>query len=394
MTVKKLSEVCDFQNGFAFKSSKFKSTGYPILRISNIQKNEISTKDLVFFDPSDYKENFERYKVVKDDILIAMSGGTTGKLGVNTTNDIYYLNQRVGKFSPRKDILRQYLYYFLQTKSEESLKIAGGAAQPNLSTEQIKNFEIPVPSISEQQQIVEKLDTAFDLIDRAKANIEKNIQNAKELFQSKLNQVFSTKGEGWEEKPLGEVCKTGSGGTPLKSHSEYYINGNIPWLVSGEVNNRTITHSKNFITQKGLDNSSARLFPKDSVLIAMYGATAGQVGILRFESASNQAVCAIFPNKNFSPDFLYYAFLFKKAELISKAVGNAQPNISQIKIKETIVPVIALNDQEKIVRQLDQLSAQTEFLQQKYQQKLANLEELRKSILEKAFKGELITKTI
>src|SRR5690606_5019560 len=99
MTVKKLSEVCDFQNGFAFKSSKFKSTGYPILRISNIQKNEISTKDLVFFDPSDYKENFERYKVVKDDILIAMSGGTTGKLGVNTTNDIYYLNQRVGKFS-------------------------------------------------------------------------------------------------------------------------------------------------------------------------------------------------------------------------------------------------------------------------------------------------------
>lgn len=393
MTLKKLSEVCDFQNGFAFKSSKFKSNGCPILRISNIQNNEISTKDLVFFDPSDYKDNFERYKVVKDDILIAMSGGTTGKLGVNTTNDIYYLNQRVGKFSPRQDILRQYLYYFLLTKSEESLKIAGGAAQPNLSTEQIKNFEIPVPPLSDQQQIVEKLDTAFDLIDRAKANIEKNIHNAKELFQSKLYSVFDKvlrEELNTEWLPLGKLCKTGAGGTPLKSKNEYYENGNIPWLLSGEVNNRNITQTKNFITQQGLDNSSARLFPKNSVLIAMYGATAGQVGILRFEASSNQAVCAIYPNEKFNPDFMYYTFLYKKSELIGKAVGNAQPNISQIKIKETEVPVMSVLAQQKIVTLLDKFSGSTNVLQQKYQQKIANLEELKKSILEKAFKGELI----
>ena len=212
------------------------------------------------------------------------------------------------------------------------------------------------------------------------------------MFQSKLNQIFSQKGEhytNWQWIQLGKICKTGSGGTPLKSKKEYYENGDIPWLLSGEVNNRNITSSRNFITQKGLDNSSAKLFPKDSVLIAMYGATAGQVGILRFESTSNQAVCAIFPNEKFISDFLYYTFLFKKNELIGKAVGNAQPNISQIKIKETEVPLLELEEQQQIVTQLDKLQEQTNLLVIKYQQKLANLEELKKSILEKAFKGEL-----
>src|SRR5690606_31988326 len=267
-----LSEVYDFQTGLAFKSRRFKSTDYPILRITNIEKNEISTKDLVFVDPSDYKENFERYKVVKDDILIAMSGGTTGKLGVNTTNDIYYLNQRVGKFSPRKDILRQYLYYFLQTKSEESLKIAGGAAQPNLSTEQIKNFEIPVPSISEQQQIVEKLDTAFDLIDRAKANIEKNIQNAKELFQSKLNQVFSEKGEGWEEKIMQDLCEKITDGT---HQTPTYFDSGYIFLSSRNVTSGKIDWDNiKYIDEKQHKELHKRVSPRrGDILLAKNGTT-------------------------------------------------------------------------------------------------------------------------
>ena len=143
----------------------------------------------------------------------------------------------------------------------------------------------------------------------------------------------------WEVKKLGEVCVTRAGGTPLKSHKEYYLNGTIPWLRSGEVCKKDIFISKLKITRKGLINSSAKLFPKNTVLVAMYGATAGQVGILRFESTTNQAICGILPNSKFIPEFLYYKLLSIKKELISQAIGGAQPNISQTKIKNTLVSI-------------------------------------------------------
>jgi type I restriction enzyme S subunit len=159
---------------------------------------------------------------------------------------------------------------------------------------------------------------------------------------------------GWQWKQLGEVCKTGSGGTPLKAKKEHYEGGTIPWLMSGEVSQGEVREATNFITQKGLENSSARLFPKNTVLVAMYGATAGQVGILRFEAATNQAVCGILPSKQFLPEFLFYFLLSKKDELVALAVGNAQPNISQIKIRNTDVPLAPIPEQQRIVGVLDE----------------------------------------
>lgn len=154
---------------------------------------------------------------------------------------------------------------------------------------------------------------------------------------------------GWQWKPLGEACKTGSGGTPLKDRKEYYEGGTIPWLMSGEVSQGEIREATKFITQKGLENSAAKIFPKDTVLVAMYGATAGQVGILRFEATTNQAVCGIYPNSQFLPEFLFYFLLSKKDELVAQATGNAQPNISQIKIKNTEVPFPPHPEQQRIV---------------------------------------------
>jgi type I restriction enzyme S subunit len=159
---------------------------------------------------------------------------------------------------------------------------------------------------------------------------------------------------GWEMKKLGEVCQTGSGGTPLKSKREYYEGGLIPWILSGEVAQGDVFGAKNCISQKGLVNSSAKIFPVNTVLVAMYGATAGQVGILRFEAATNQAVCGIFPNKRFIPEFLFYFLLSRKDELVAQAEGNAQPNISQLKIKNTDVPLPPLPEQQRIVAILDE----------------------------------------
>lgn len=158
---------------------------------------------------------------------------------------------------------------------------------------------------------------------------------------------------GWEIKPLGEVAKTSSGGTPKKGNKDFYEGGDIPWLVSGEVANSNITSAKHHITSRGLAGSSAKIFPVNSVLVAMYGATAGEVGLLRFEAATNQAVCAVLPNDNYIPEYLYYCLLNEKAALISLAVGNAQPNISQAKIKALPIPLPPLEEQKRIVAVLD-----------------------------------------
>jgi type I restriction enzyme S subunit len=120
-------------------------------------------------------------------------------------------------------------------------------------------------------------------------------------------------------------------------------------VSQGEVMSAT-----NFITEQGLENSAAKIFPKNTVLVAMYGATAGQVGILRFEAATNQAVCGILPDKHFIPEFLFYFMLSKKDELVAQATGNAQPNISQIKIRNTGAPVAPLPEQQRVVAILDE----------------------------------------
>jgi len=191
--------------------------------------------------------------------------------------------------------------------------------------------------------------------------------------------------EGWKFEKLGNVCKTGAGGTPLKSHKEYYENGIIPWIRSGEVNNRNIIDSEIKITEVGLNNSSAKLFPPRTVVIAMYGATAGEVGILNFECASNQAVCGILPNENFIPEFLYYFFLKFKTELIAQAVGNAQPNISQAKIKDTKIPFISIAEQQQIVTLLDQAFKAIDQAKANIEKNIENAKELFQSKLNDIF---------
>ena len=188
---KKLGDICDFRSGFAFKSNKFTKIGEPIIRISDIQNEEIDDSNLVYFDSKSYTEDLSKYLIYPDDILIAMSGGTTGKLGINTSNRTFYLNQRVGVFRENKSYLNhRYLYHYLHTKSEESLRIAAGAAQPNLSTAQIKSFIIPVPPLSEQQSIVDSLDSLKSKVDRLQENFIKISQECDALKQALLRQIF------------------------------------------------------------------------------------------------------------------------------------------------------------------------------------------------------------
>lgn len=162
--------------------------------------------------------------------------------------------------------------------------------------------------------------------------------------------------KGWEYQKLGEVLETTSGGTPSKSHKEYYVGGTIPWLRSGEVSKGDIYDAELYITEEGLKKSSAKLFPIDTVLIAMYGATVGQVGILKSTMCTNQAICGILPNKDFHPNFLKYVLLANKKNYLKQAIGGAQPNISQQVIKSTYIPIVKFSEQESVVSELDKIN--------------------------------------
>ena len=186
--VKHLGEVCDFINGFAFKSDLFKNNGLPILRISNIQNNVVNEEGMVYFSPTDYREDFTKYSVNKGDIVIAMSGATTGKLGVYLGERTCYLNQRVGKFQVKSEdrITNKLLLYYLRTISKQILTDAMGVAQPNISSKQIKEYTIILPPLSLQQEFAEKVEA----IERQKALVQQSIEETQTMFDYTMDKYF------------------------------------------------------------------------------------------------------------------------------------------------------------------------------------------------------------
>lgn len=160
----------------------------------------------------------------------------------------------------------------------------------------------------------------------------------------------------WKKEPLGKICKTTSGGTPSRKNQSYYQNGTIPWVKSGELENNIITTSEEFITEEGLLNSSAKIFPAGTLLIALYGATIGKLAFLGIDAATSQAVCGIFQNENVSLKYLYYYLLFQRPNLIKQGVGGAQPNISQTILKKLEISYPdSITEQQRIVARIEEL---------------------------------------
>jgi len=190
----------------------------------------------------------------------------------------------------------------------------------------------------------------MDLINFDRVDFEKNISLS---AKKKLN--LESK---WNIVSIGKICKTSSGGTPLSGTSEYYENGNILWINSSEVRQGEITNSPNKITKLGLLKSSAKIFPKGTVLLAMYGATAGQVGILGVEAATNQAVCGILPSSRISPKYLFNFLKTQYENILSMRSGVARLNLSQNVIQNIKIPLPPLKIQQKIVEQIEKLDNQ------------------------------------
>ena len=215
---KTLGEVCEFKNGFAFKSNLFSEKGIPIIRITNIANGKIIFDDLKYFKLENYEIDLLSYKVFPNDILIAMSGATTGKIGYNYTSNIGYLNQRVGKFIPNYKFLNnRFLYHFLLSQENIIYNLANGTgAQPNLSTSQIKSLEIPIPSLETQEKIVKILDNFTKYFTELQAELQArnkqyNYYRDMLLSEDYLNKISEKIYEIEENRtlalvPIKEVC--------------------------------------------------------------------------------------------------------------------------------------------------------------------------------------------
>ncbi|HHF4621109.1 TPA: restriction endonuclease subunit S [Haemophilus influenzae] len=357
---KTLGDVCNFQNGFAFKSSLFKDNGSPIVRITNIDGGRVNLSDVKYFLMDDYNTDMVAYEVHKDDILIAMSGATTGKIGFYNYEHTSYLNQRVGKFLPNTNILNnRYLYHYLLSKVEDIYIISGGGAQPNLSSNRLMSeVLIPIPPLSVQTEIVRILDALTALTSELTSELILR-QKQYEYYREKLLSEEELIKLGATAENLGDVTSISSGGTPSTKEPAYWVGGNIPWIKSESCKNKLIDEIKHHITEVGLQNSNAKLLSPNTTLMAMVGATIFKTAFLPFEATTNQNIAAIKSKNELSitDKFIFYYLTNMYDFFISKLSGYNMVNLSQIKNIKILLP--PLEEQQRIVSILDKFETLT-----------------------------------
>lgn len=274
-------------------------------------------------------ENSSAKMLEPNSVLIALTGATAGKVGLLSFEAC--ANQSVTGILPNDFSVPKYLFHCLIARRDKTLQDCYGGAQPHISQGYVKNIEIPLPPLAEQKRIAGELDRICEL----KKNAEERLVLMDQLVKSKFVEMF---GDVSEVIKIGDRFETQSGGTPKSTEEAYYDGGTIPWLTSGDVNQGMIGIVSRYITQAGFENSSAKWTPENSVLVAMYGATAGKVGLLKVRATTNQAVCSILPNEYYVPEYLYYAVSQKSSWMIQQAAGGAQPNISQGVIRRMEIP--------------------------------------------------------
>ncbi|EAH8444923.1 restriction endonuclease subunit S [Campylobacter coli] len=374
-------------------------------------------KDYPFFKPSDFEQGyflenagdnlsklgFDKARQLPPKTILVVCIGSLGKVAL--TRVIGSCNQQINAIIPHKNIIAEYIYYYCISSKFQSI-LFSKAPQTTLAIlnkTEFSKLEIIYPKdIKEQERIVGILDESFAKIDESIKILEQDLLNLDELMQSALQKAFNPLKDnakenyklpqGWEWKNLGEIANTSSGGTPSRNKKEYWENGNIKWLKSGELNDGYIDFIEENITEEAIKNSSAKIFQKGTLLIAMYGATAGKLGILNLDSTTNQAICAFLhkdKNIKFLEKFLFYFLFFLRDKIIKDSFGGAQPNINQTYIKNLQIPLPPIKEQEQIASHLDELSSHVKNLKQNYQAQIKDLQELKNSLLDKAFKGNL-----
>lgn len=367
------------------------------------QKNAIQKDNTLgsYFITKEKYDSLIGFAIQPYDIIVSCAGtiGETYVLPQNSQEGI--INQAlmlIRLYS--REIEQFYLLYFDFILKEEAYKESKGTAIKNIPPfDVLKGFHIPLPPISEQQRILKEIEHWFSLIDiieRGKDDLQTTIKQAKSKIldlaihgklvpqdpndepASELLKRINPKAEvtcdnghypnipfdiprNWIWVELGKIGRWQSGSTPNRLNKAYY-GGNIPWLKTGDLNDGYITHIPEYITEKALNETSVKLNPIGSVLIAMYGATIGKIGILTFAATTNQACCACDVFEGIEKEYLFYFLLSHKEEFIKLGGGGAQPNISKEKIVSTYIPLPPNAEQIRIIKTIHQLFDQLDII--------------------------------
>ena len=401
----KLGDYIDVLSGFAFKSKDFSDSGIPVIKIKNVCPPYISLEDLSYVPNSIAFQN-PRYILRKGDVLIAMTGShinqiasVVGRVGRVRYDAITVLNQRVGKIVNKNEAKSSldYIYYYLsqyEVKVELAQKAGGAANQANISSSDIKNLLFPYPPIEIQHSIATILSRYDSLIENYQKQIKLLEEAAQRLYKEwfvdlhfpghENTKIVDGVPEGWDYYRISERYKTVLGGTPSRAKSNYW-GGNIPWINSGEINKLRIINASEMITQEGYDNSSTKLMPIHTTILAITGATLGQVSYTEIETCANQSVVGIIDESNQTNEYLYLNISNNILSIVNKATGGAQQHINKDIVND--YPILVPDD--KTLTSFKKIVSPIFALMKELLLSVVSLTEARDRLLPKLMSGEI-----
>jgi len=388
----RLGDVCDVLGGFAFKSENFKSKGIPLLRISNIVDGEVTFKDDCVCLEDTNLIGLQKFIVQKNDILLALSGATTGKFGVFNLEEVAVLNQRVGLIRATEKMDQKFLLYYFNILKSEIAQIAQGAAQPNISTNEIINLQIPLPPLATQKRIAEILDAADALRRKDQELLNKYDELAQAIFIDMFGDPVKNE-KGWDIDKLGESCGVGSS---VRVFVEELVDNGVPFLRGQEI---------------GAMSSGEKIKPSLFITTEHFVRLKAQGGVPQVGDLLMPSICPdgrIYQVTNEEPFYFkdgrvlwikvnedHYDSTFLKYLLKEKFLRNytniasgttfAELKIFALKDLELIMPPLAL--QKKFAQFIESTFTQLESSRKSYKATSS----LFNSLIQKAFKGELVS---
>lgn len=371
--------------------------GEPMLSARNIEGGRINFDNYRLITSEAFEREDARTAVSPGDVLLTIVGTIGRSAVVPREHPRFALQRSVAVLRPNASVLPHYLRYYLQADETQQwmLERAKGTAQKGIYLGELAKLPCLIPPLAEQGRIVAKLHALTARTARARADLDRVPSLAVRYKQEVLEKAFAGElfadGRGsWKSLTLGELGKWGSGGTPKSGRVEYY-GGAIPWVRSGDLSDGPIVSHAVTITDAGLANSSAKLVPKEAVLLAMYGATIGRVGLTTYPVTTNQAVASLQCDQSIIlPSFAFWLLRSLKPAFVGAGQGGAQPNISQTIIKSWPAIVPPLDKQDQIVRGLERAFSDIDRLTDEATAARRLLDRLDRAILAKAFRGELV----
>lgn len=403
--VKKFEEIANIKGGKRLPKGENlldNNTKFTYIRVADFQDNgTINLQNIKFINENTYNV-LKNYKIYDDNLYISIAG-TIGKSGIipKELNGAILTENAVKLEYIQNNISNKFMYFFtlsniFKTQIQTSTKIV---AQPKLAITRLKQIQIPLPPLKEQERIVGILDESFAKIDESIKILEQDLLNLDELMQSALQKAFNPLKDNvkenyklpqsWEWKSLGEIGEIITGTTPSKNNPNFYGN-EYPLFKPSDLNGDIIIkYASDNLSKLGFDN--ARNLPKDTILVVCIGASIGKVGLSGVNGSCNQQINAIIPNSAFTSKYLFFVCLSNYFQTILKknASQTTLPIINKTEFSKLQIPLPPIKEQEQITSHLDELSSHVKNLKQNYQAQIKDLQELKNSLLDKAFKGNL-----